>query len=400
MADLPDRVCVHCKDAYRPRCARQLTCGSRACKKRQHYLKHRESPAYVEKNRRRSRDWYARQRGAEAIATNPWLAGAPTVGPRLPGGLITIAVSPARSVQLKDTRVLHGAISSILGDLGVGHEKTKPTFTLRPSATSLGWSLYVWTDDAFEVLRNVVDTRLLGDARTTFTFGAGERAPAPVVEDRGRRALALSTLSPTIHHCTTITGKKCRTPTSETLVGSLQQTFMHLTGVRVMRDQIMIEVAEQHIDAVDRLMGGKFRMEDGWDGVLRLRCNAVAEYMLRIAETIGLGSRVGFGFGAVRVRPWNGEPTHAGAQGRWFITPHAVEQYVARAMRGRGRHEEALVALIDESRGARFLKLLDSGAELWRGPRPGRLRYVVGPGEGGLKALVTVLAPGDGGSRC
>lgn len=81
-----------------------------------------------------------------------------------------------------------------------------------------------------------------------------------------------------------------------------------------------------------------------------------------------------------------------GASGRWFITPHAVEQFRERAAWQQGRdYESALVELIDESKGARFVKRLDSGLELWRGPRPRRMRYLVGPGEGDLPALVTVL---------
>jgi hypothetical protein len=81
----------------------------------------------------------------------------------------------------------------------------------------------------------------------------------------------------------------------------------------------------------------------------------------------------------------------AGASGRWFITPHAVEQYRQRALRRADEYETALLELIDESKGAHFVKRLASGLELWRGPPPRRMRYLVGPGEGDLPALVTVL---------
>lgn len=81
-----------------------------------------------------------------------------------------------------------------------------------------------------------------------------------------------------------------------------------------------------------------------------------------------------------------------GASGRWFITPHAVEQFRERAAWQRANdYETALVELIDESRAAHFVKVLDSGLELWRGPKPRRMRYLVGPGEGDMPALVTVL---------
>lgn len=85
-----------------------------------------------------------------------------------------------------------------------------------------------------------------------------------------------------------------------------------------------------------------------------------------------------------------------GANGRWFVTPHAIERFCQGVGWEVGRrYEDALATLIDESRGAHRVKLLPSGAELWRGPKPRRLRYIVQPGEGSLPALVTVLGSHD-----
>ena len=85
-------------------------------------------------------------------------------------------------------------------------------------------------------------------------------------------------------------------------------------------------------------------------------------------------------------------------KGPWFMTPHAVERFRNRAGWQRASdYESALAALIDESRGAHFVKTLDTGAELWRGPKPRRLRFIVGAGDGALPALVTVLGSYD---RC
>lgn len=100
------------------------------------------------------------------------------------------------------------------------------------------------------------------------------------------------------------------------------------------------------------------------------------------------------------------------ARGRWFITPHAVERYIERVEPGL-TYEQALGRLIDLSNAARHVKTYprqpDSpsekyrhGYELWRGPRPMRLRcWVAQPdkaeitGHPALPALITVLA-GDG----
>jgi len=45
---------------------------------------------------------------------------------------------------------------------------------------------------------------------------------------------------------------------------------------------------------------------------------------------------------------------------------------------------------------AHYVKPTQGGAELWRTGKPMRLRLIVGPGEGGLPALLTVLPGHDG----
>jgi len=78
--------------------------------------------------------------------------------------------------------------------------------------------------------------------------------------------------------------------------------------------------------------------------------------------------------------------------GSWFITPHAVKQYIRR-FAPRATYEQALGALIRESTAARRVKILPTGLVLYRGAKPRRLRFflqerVDGPA---LPVLVTVL---------
>lgn len=75
--------------------------------------------------------------------------------------------------------------------------------------------------------------------------------------------------------------------------------------------------------------------------------------------------------------------------GRWFITPHAVQRYRQRVREC--SYEEALAVLVDWSERAHYVKQRNDGAELWRGPKPLRLRLVVGKREDGAPQLVTVL---------
>ena len=85
-----------------------------------------------------------------------------------------------------------------------------------------------------------------------------------------------------------------------------------------------------------------------------------------------------------------------GAVGPFFVTPHAVWRYIERVRPGIS-YRQALHDLIAQGRGAHRVKQLDSGHELWRGPKPRRLRLLVAPASGGgLPQLVTILTTFDG----
>ncbi len=75
--------------------------------------------------------------------------------------------------------------------------------------------------------------------------------------------------------------------------------------------------------------------------------------------------------------------------GRWFITPHAVRQYIHRVRPGL-LYPYALAELIRLSECARYIKQLNH-LELWRGPKPLRLRLYIGRQRNGAPQLVTVL---------
>ena len=83
------------------------------------------------------------------------------------------------------------------------------------------------------------------------------------------------------------------------------------------------------------------------------------------------------------------------AAGRFFITPHAVQRYRERAARSIS-YETALAELIQQSECAHRVKPMRDGAELWRGPKPLRLRMIVMPQKAGLPQLLTVKRGHDG----
>lgn len=84
------------------------------------------------------------------------------------------------------------------------------------------------------------------------------------------------------------------------------------------------------------------------------------------------------------------------ANGRWFVTPHAVLRM--RQLCPRLTYDEALAFLIRESETARFVRMKNPDAALYRGARPFRHRYIVAPAKSPdeLPVLLTVLPTHDG----
>lgn len=85
--------------------------------------------------------------------------------------------------------------------------------------------------------------------------------------------------------------------------------------------------------------------------------------------------------------------------GRFFITPHAVRRYIERVRAGLS-YEDALARLVTITEGAHRVREIGDGVELWRGPKPERLRLRVSTRGPGLPQVVTVLAEHDGARVC
>lgn len=85
------------------------------------------------------------------------------------------------------------------------------------------------------------------------------------------------------------------------------------------------------------------------------------------------------------------------AQGRWFVTPHAVERYRERVEDV--SYADALASLVAESERAHPVREIEPGLWLWRGAKPRRLRFRVSTHGPGLPQLVTVLEAHDGRRR-
>jgi len=83
-------------------------------------------------------------------------------------------------------------------------------------------------------------------------------------------------------------------------------------------------------------------------------------------------------------------------RGRWLISPHAIEQYKKRFARTLS-DDEAREQLIEQSLTAHYVKVWKPGTELWKGPKPRRIRYFIDVT--GTPTLVTCYAGKDADYR-
>ena len=82
------------------------------------------------------------------------------------------------------------------------------------------------------------------------------------------------------------------------------------------------------------------------------------------------------------------------AQGRFFVTPHAVHRYIERVHRGI-EYERAMKEIIEAAATAHYVKDYNGG-QYWRCGRSfGRLRLLVNNQCQGLPQIVTILPASD-----
>ena len=93
--------------------------------------------------------------------------------------------------------------------------------------------------------------------------------------------------------------------------------------------------------------------------------------------------------GVVRKKPAECDRSRGAAPQSWQISGHAVSRYIQRVMRGRPA-DRARADLLWMLERAHFVKALPGGLELWRGPKPLRLRLRIKD-----LVLVTVITDCD-----
>lgn len=275
----------------------QFYCGD-SCKEKASWRRERQRPEIVAANRARCKLWSQTARNVRT--PNQWLAGAPPFGEFLPGGAFSLAISPVPHwpIELRNTRALHGLVTGLLGE---PHSPQSPGFALIPSnAAASGWGIYVARTDLASKLHSSTVGGVLFDREVSIMCGPLFRIKSPRVTKRGRRLLRIDVLTPVQIRSDSSAVTRLFV-TAANLCSTLGAWLPRRLGIELESDAIQLEIVERATQPQTVHMGGKYGNARGFVGHLIVETNAVGEWLLRCAETLGLGGKTAFGFGRIRV---------------------------------------------------------------------------------------------------
>lgn len=197
------------------------------------------------------------------------------------------AASPARLV--------HGLVSRLVG---VDHAQVARWALAMPTgAHGSGWGVVLFRRHDAERLAGRAERVRVGSREHDLRTGPVIRLRAPVAPSRGKHRVTVDAVTP-VSHLVDGRTRPIYAPTVQTITGALGDVAQRL-GVSTGR----IHVAAVECDTVpDRVtLGGHMGSVPGWVGRITVVCNAPAAWLLACARHTGLGGRVAFGMGRVRV---------------------------------------------------------------------------------------------------
>lgn len=230
-------------------------------------------------------------------------ADQPPAVERLPGAWLDLHVAPppVTPVTHSTIRGLHGMVTALLNE---GHHPTKPRFSLAPWPDGIGWCVYVHdADSALRVAARTAAGDLYGRPVMIRTSPARMQV-APSVAWRDS-VVQVDTMTPVVvrHGSGDLSTKRWhRAPSAGCLLSTLCSWLPRCIGVATPPPdtcRLRIAVADTRPQTVN--LGRKLGRVGGFAGRMVLRVNGPTLWLLRCAEVVGLGGRVAFGFGRIRV---------------------------------------------------------------------------------------------------
>jgi hypothetical protein len=239
----------------------------------------------------------AEARGRRAVAPAPkpsrapWGAATGVQPEHVAWGLALDGIAPRTPARL-----VHGLVSRLIA---VDHAQVARWALALPTGASgrCGWGVVLFRRDDAERLAGHVERARLGAVEIDLRIGpvVRLRAPAPLLP--GRYRVTLDALTPVSHMIAGRT-RPVTSPSADTILrcsGDLLQRLGLSTG-RLHVASVDCETTVEHVQ-----LGGHVGPIAGWVGRVVVECNAPAAWALSLARHAGLGGRVAYGLGRVRV---------------------------------------------------------------------------------------------------
>ena len=237
--------------------------------------------------------------------SNPFLLAAPSPSGFIPGGAFALSSTPALRwpVELRNVRGLHGVLTDLLSRLGNVHHQNIPEFAIIPWPTGIGWAVYVRNDADAATLAGKSHAVRFFDQNVSLECGPLARLKWPRECPRQRNLVQLDAVTPVmIRRSGKDDGANGQRPTSGAFHSTLAEWMPRRVGVVVEPERVRISVLKSdQVELVRVPMLGKYGVASGWVGRWVIECNAPGLWLLRLATQIGLGGKVAFGFGRVRL---------------------------------------------------------------------------------------------------
>jgi hypothetical protein len=313
--------CARCGKLFHPVGGWHVFCSDN-CKRIARYERERADPIEVEKNKRRSAEWYQRNKDHHKVKVteyrkasseveqqavvpetpappiDPWSLPSPSLG-YLPGGFVSVSLSPERKLRHEQLSCLHGIMTAVTGP----HAPHVPRFSLLPWPKGCGWAAYLAEDSTAREVASHGQSIMLDRTDATVTLGPLVRVKAPVYPP-GKYRIRVEAITP-IHIRAYGSTVIRSTPTARHLRGTLEGFMPRRLGLEVPPGNVALDLLEMSTSQDYVKLNGRVRefgRTSGWIGHVVVETNAVGRFLLQCcALGMGYGGKVAFGFGRIRV---------------------------------------------------------------------------------------------------
>lgn len=228
---------------------------------------------------------------APARATAPWGAAVGAQPDHVAWG-VELAGIPTGAAA----RHVHGLAAHLVAEEHAQVARWALAMPAGPSGRS-GWGVVLFRRDDAERLAMRSSGAMVGSQRCELRCGPVVRLRAPPLLETGRYRVTIDAVTPVSHMIAGRT-RPVTSPSVDTVLrcaGDLLQRLSLSTG----RMHVASVACETSADRV--VIGGHVGSVAGWIGRIVVECNAPAAWALSLARHAGLGGRVAYGLGRVRV---------------------------------------------------------------------------------------------------